>query len=190
MISTEPYGGEYDLDNTNRQSYNFGKGYDEKHFIRKGYTGSVDVTLIYLKTEGEETNYKALQDVIFKIDEQIGLGLYTDIAPEAKKDGSRKTVDVYSYDIDEYRRKVVVDLFKKHPLTEYDRNEDQEGFSDVFSLDQVTRAETPGFHYLNIFGKSVLETGSSFSSSDFYRFEENPKEYLNEESGLIFRLQE
>lgn len=190
LVTTKPYEDIHNkVVNTNFQKYDFKKGYKPLDFLRNGYNGYVAVTLINLKKEEEKINYKALQDLAFKIDELVGVGIHDERVedenrkPKIKSKTKWINLYVYYYDIDDYDRKVVVDLFKKHPITQHDKAKSVLGLADIYSLSQVTRAETPGFHYLDIYARPRL-IGSKIYYSEFT---ENLNNYIEKETGYIFR---
>ena len=74
----------------------------------------------------------------------------------------------------------MIDLFKKHPITERKRRKNDLGLAGALSLVYETRAETPGFHYLDIFSDMEEDyySGPLFRpySSDY---DEDDKSYMD-----------
>lgn len=60
------------------------------------------------------------------------------------------------YDIDEHGRKVVIDRFAQYSMTERDMRSENLSIAETLSIDQETREETPGFHYLDMFAQPTL----------------------------------
>lgn len=191
LVTTKSYGEEEgNKYGTNLQPYNFGEGYNPLEFIKNGYFGNVNITLIYLKNkEDKKIDYESLQELVYKIDELVKIGWHSIVRGKdgQKKDsngdstveyGTRK-VYVYYYDIDDYGRKVIIDLFKKYPLTEHSSDKRVLGLADIYSLSQITRAETPGFHYIDIFA----------TTAEYYdEFNKDLSEYIYEDTGSIFYI--
>ncbi len=163
-----------------RKPYDFGDGFDEEFFLKEGYAGYVDVTLIYLddkanrknnlkreelEKQDEEFLKKITESILKPLHQQIHFGFSksTTYREGSLGDGSTEP-HIYKYYVNDYDRKVIVDLFKRYPITEYERMPDKPGLGDVFSLQYITRAETPGFHYLDIFG----EKGEHWNLGGYY----------------------
>lgn len=175
LVTTEAQGDPYEDDNSVRKPYNFGKGFDKEFFLKQGYTGKVYTTFIYLDDyveESEEDKFdeekrnqeserreeclqKLRHELVYPLHEEIQFG-YSKLSYDGEL--GLKIAYLYLYDAKEYDRKIIIDLFKKHPLTEVDRMPEL-GFDNVFSLLYYTRSETPGFRYIDIFTKHQADSG-------------------------------
>lgn len=163
-----------ELDNSNRDGgitfqYDFSKGFDENHFLREGYTGYAAVNFIYLDDKQaveslsedgliarEEALRKEVKEKLIKpLHEEIefGKGSYEGEDGKWYSKGGIKDAYFTTYYVDDYERKVAIDLFKKMPLTERAAKPEARSIAEAFSLEYKTRAETMGFHFLDIFGK-------------------------------------
>lgn len=163
LVTTEPWSS--DDDTVQSEPYNFGEGFDENYFLKTGYKGEVSLSLIYLDSEKpEDLDYEEEEDytiqleremyskIIFPLHEELRfeLGEYVDRNGN-EKFGPYKDVYVKIYNVDDYDRAIIVDLFRKYPLTEREQKPNL-GMADIFSPRFRARAETQGFHYLDIFG--------------------------------------
>ncbi len=132
----------YDMSQFDKDSF------DVNRFLKKGYMNSARINLIHLKRKEEKIDYESLQKLIFRIHDETTLGMedYTG------SDGSSltsdlKAINIFFYDVEDYERKVLVDLFQNAPLTERTGlSSDSESFS-VYA----ERGNFPGVHYLDIF---------------------------------------
>lgn len=139
--------------------YNFGEGFDGKDFLKYGYTGKVYITLIYLSEEPFD-KLKDDFDVKIKYFNEVKEELMNKVVEplnevfdfESSPSKGYKTAYIYLYHVNEYDKKIIIDLFKKHPITEREDDPELELYN-VFSLIYKTRAETPGFHYIDIFAE-------------------------------------
>ncbi len=165
FINTEPKSISPDGMGSDEEPYDFGKGFDEDFFLREGYREVVDITFIYLDDEAvdvERSKWATLSMLenkfFYPLHEQISFEHKdTTLKDGTKAEGNIKNGYVYIYNMNEADRKVVVDLFRKNALTERAKRPRLDGMADVFSLQYVTRAETQGFHFLDIFGKNKVE---------------------------------
>lgn len=161
LVRTEPGAGASpgDKDTTNVRSYHLGDGFDEDEFLKNGFAklnGMVSITLLYLKSEDEKIDYPKLRGLIKQISDEIQLGRFENnhLSPEERGIGiGNQKMYVYYYDIDKHGRRVVLDLFEKYPMTERDMRSENLSIAESLSIDQETRVETPGFHYLDMFAQ-------------------------------------
>lgn len=133
---------------------NFGEGFDEDKFLKEGYLANTQITFIYLKGKDEELDYEAMRTMY----SETAKMLYSKEFDEQNKYTVSGRVLIphmyfYVYNIDDYGKKVVVDLFKKHSTTERTITVVNQGLAGIWSLKYKTRVETPGFHYLDIFAE-------------------------------------
>lgn len=137
--------------------------------LAQGYHGEVCVTLIYLDTEmpneleyEEEKEYIAriksdlFKKILFPLHEEICFGTGEQINANGDKEISWvKDIYLEAYKVSDYDREVIIDLFKKYPLTEREEKPDL-GMADIDSPLFRARAETQGFHYLDVFGEQIM----------------------------------
>ncbi len=161
LVRTEPGAGSTGREySTNKRDYPLGDDFDEAEFLKNGFAkinGTVSITLLYLKSEEEKIDYPKLRGLIKQISDEIQLGKFENdhLPPEQRGIGEQKLY-VYYYDIDEHGRKVVIDLFEQYPMTERDMRSEDLSMAEFLSIDQHTRAETPGIHYLDMFAQPTL----------------------------------
>lgn len=162
FVNTESKHRSSDGAGSDEEPYDFGENFDEDYFLREGYREVVDITFIYLDDEAvdvEDTKWATVsllkKKFFYPLHEKISFEHRdTTLQDGTKAEGNIKNGYVYIYNMNEADRKVVVDLFRKNALTERAKRPRTEKIADVFSLQYVTRAETQGFHFLDIFGKN------------------------------------
>lgn len=161
FVNAEPKVRTDDGISADNQPYDFGEGFDEDFFLEDGYNGYIDITFIYLDDEAvdvENTKWATVamleKKFFYPLHEEIefGTGSYQGADGQWYSKGGVKDVYFISYHVDDYERKVAIDLFKKTPITERAAKPEARSMADAFSLQYKTRAETTGFHFLDIFG--------------------------------------
>ncbi|MDO4719810.1 MAG: hypothetical protein Q4A78_04035 [Peptostreptococcaceae bacterium] len=143
--------------NTFKDPYPFGKeGYTEENFLSRDYTGEVYLNFLVLNTPQKKVDIEKVKRVIEKLDPIAGIRRRNlEQAVENPALGGRN-LRIHSFLIDEYGKKVVKDLFRRHPLTERSDNPAVD-FGNVFSNSYDIRSETEGFLYLDIFAEKTGE---------------------------------
>lgn len=161
FVEVEPDGDAFNDGGVSRRTYDMSKEMNEEEFLLngpQGYNGSVHVILIDLDT-GEDPLSKERKDQIMNTIRGWIDGDYEYkpvVGGTAVAEGGFRNVEIKRFEIDDYGRKVVVDLFKRYRLTERNRRPDDLGLDGVWSDIYDKRAETPGFHYLDIFAKEEV----------------------------------
>lgn len=161
FVEVEPDGYVFEEGGVSSRSYDMSKEMNEEEFLLngpQGYNGSVNVILIDLDT-GENPLSKERKDKIRNTVQSWVDGGYEYIEDKggtAVIEGGFRYVEIKRFEIDDYGRKVVVDLFKRYRLTERNRRPNDLGLAGVWSDIYDKRAETPGFHYLDIFAKEEI----------------------------------
>ncbi|MDO4719808.1 MAG: hypothetical protein Q4A78_04025 [Peptostreptococcaceae bacterium] len=143
--------------NTFKDPYPFGKeGYTEENFLSRDYTGEVYLNFLVLNTPQKSVDIEKVKRVIENLDPIAGIRRRNlEQAVENPALGGRN-LRIHSFLIDEYGKKVVKDLFRRHPLTERSDNPAVD-FGNVFSNSYDIRSETEGFLYLDIFAEKTGE---------------------------------
>ncbi|MDO5062198.1 MAG: hypothetical protein Q4D77_03420 [Peptostreptococcaceae bacterium] len=149
FVSTEPTGDQYTENNACKVRRDC-RTIDEKKLLKKGY-GSVEVgiTLIHMTDSSvvdEEATKEKLRGITTRIDELVDLH-------DTPIDFAWENLYIYEYMLGKEEQQIAKELFKQYRMTERWRREDPPGIGDVFSLYYITRAETPAFHFLDIFGE-------------------------------------
>ncbi len=167
-----------------RKPYDSSEGFDKDHFLSRGYKNYATITLIYLEIEGKE-HYKkegdnewdaqphhpfqewfdynkfihaCRKDILLPLHQDIKLGGYEYYGGRSFKD-----VHLKVYHVSDYERRVIVDLFRKYPLNECKPHPKPESIGSVFSTQYTQRAETQGFHYIDIFAELVSDWASGLN---------------------------
>lgn len=171
FVTVEPEGYGYEEYNPDKRSYDC-LHLEEEVFLREGYGGDVDVTLISLTdspkvyeriAQHEKALERKMRKVLERIDEKICFGKTVPFVEGNKEyESGYKSYYLYEYLLDKEEQKVVRDLFQKYRRTERCPREDVRGLADDFSLHYVTRADTPAFHFLDIFGEKLFEGDRNF----------------------------
>ncbi|MDO4719095.1 MAG: hypothetical protein Q4A78_00390 [Peptostreptococcaceae bacterium] len=142
---------------TIREPYPFGKeGHTKEDFLFGGYSGWAHLNFLVLNTPQKSVDIGKVKRVIEKLDPIAGIRRRNlEQAVENPALGGRN-LRIHSFLIDEYGKKVVKDLFRRHPLTERDNNPAL-NFRNVFADTYDIRSETEGFLYLDIFAEKTGE---------------------------------
>lgn len=155
FVTVEPRGDQYGDYNACKVPYDC-RGFDEKEFLKAGFMGNIDVALIHMTDSSvvdEEATKEKLRRIIKRIHLLIGFGQETVILDGEEYLPGWKTYYIYEYMLGKEEQQIAKELFKQYRMTERWRREDPPGIGDAFSLYYRTRAETPAFHFLDIFGE-------------------------------------
>ncbi|MDO5096767.1 MAG: hypothetical protein Q4D65_09410 [Peptostreptococcaceae bacterium] len=160
--------------------------FDVSHFLKKGYMNSARINLIHLKRKDEKIDYESLQKLIFRIHDETTLGMEDYIGSDGSSlTSDLKAINIFFYDVEDYERKVLVDLFQNAPLTERTGlSSDSESFS-VYA----ERGNFPGVHYLDIFAIEGYTLDSYGQRTHNLGIGSDPRKFIRE-NGLIFYPEE
>lgn len=167
-----------DLVTFDMESYDMSKPLSNEEIIDKVFRGTYDTSLNLMLDENEEIDYIKLK----KICERIAALCPTTY--QKKRDfGTRNISLIYFYRLSEEHRQIVVDLFSKEWCTEnYYREEST--LANMWDNMVRERAETTGFHYLDIYGTKetfyfeILNNAKDISEMSIEAFKnkiENPR---------------
>ena len=118
---------------------------DKKNFLNDVYIGDYNINLIYLQEENEVVDYDALKRIAERV-----LNIINRQAKGGKEADERDDLYVHFYTVSKEDRAVVKALFERDKITEsYFR---EETLANMFTDMWLTRTETDGFHYLDVYG--------------------------------------
>lgn len=119
---------------------------NNKEIIDKVFTGTYDTSLSLMLNENEKIDYKKLKRICARIS-----GLCPTNYDKDRNYGTRNETFIYFNRLNEGKRKIVMDMFSREWCTEnYFR--ESSTLANMWDNMERERAETTGFHYLDVFG--------------------------------------